>query len=42
MKEDTVIESNFLENKISIFKCQEHFDLLRTPEPATTSNISSE
>ena len=42
MKEDTVIVSNFLENKISIFKCQEHFDLLRTPDPATASNISSE
>ena len=42
MKEDTVIGSNFLENKISLFKCQDHFDLIRPPEPATTSDGSSE
>ena len=42
MKEDTVIGSNFLENKISLFKCQDHFDLVRPSEPATTRDRSSE
>ena len=30
MKEDTVIGSNFPENKINLFKCQDHFDLIKT------------
>ena len=40
-KEGTVI-SIFLENKINLFKCQDHFNLIKTSEPATTSDRSSE
>ena len=41
MKEGTFI-SIFLENKINLFKCQGHFNLIKTPEPATTSDRSSD
>ena len=42
MKEDTVIGSNFLENKIDLFKCQDHFGLIRPSELAKTSDRISE
>ena len=42
MKEGKVIGSNFLANKINLFKCQDHFDLIRPSEPATTKDRISE
>ena len=37
-KEDTVIGSNYCENEISLFKCQDHFDLIIKPSELETTS----